>query len=531
MGSAGFRVSVSVFSVLFWCCATLADTPSDKIKCADQGFRPGMTAKAINGSPAGSPDWPWFAALEINDEGSGTTLAMCGGTVIAPFWVLTAAHCLEFIDKTSHRSDIGELGIDGRLQAVIGVDDLRQASPSNIYDVEAFYMHDAFEAAYEKWLDDRVAARSVRAREPRDPSQTMGNDIALIKLSRPWNGPLAPLPKFQEDDFGGGDVSVAGFGTVSVIEKGANQFIADVRKYTLPGGRTLEAGCAHLMQVKMPLVSTNQCLARYSGAYFVPKIGGEQICSGFEDFNQDSCSGDSGGPLVAVTGNGEREQAGIVSWGAANCAGEKRSYGVYTRVAKYIDWIEGKVGPLPGVAASPALADRRSFFREALGDLKIDLPGKGGGVKIAVDGGPRVRLGQQYKLHATSSVPGKLIILDIDASNKVLQIFPNGLMATMDLAVVKAGQEVVVPNADWGFSGFQAGEPIGKGMLIALVVPPDFPDTTYGQEVIEQKTKGFVHVQFATSYLMNLLEQVSQRASRSPGQSWAYETYDYEIVR
>ena len=62
------------------------------------------------------------------------------------------------------------------------------------------------------------------------------------------------------------------------------------------------------------------------------------ICAGDVYGEQDSCYGDSGGPL-AVYANGEWVLSGVVSWGY-ECANAQFP-GIYARVSRYIDWIEG----------------------------------------------------------------------------------------------------------------------------------------------------------------------------------------------
>jgi len=62
------------------------------------------------------------------------------------------------------------------------------------------------------------------------------------------------------------------------------------------------------------------------------------ICAGEE--GKDSCQGDSGGPLVWKHPSNTYIQIGVVSWGIG-CAA-KRYPGVYTRVNKYLPWIESR---------------------------------------------------------------------------------------------------------------------------------------------------------------------------------------------
>lgn len=69
-----------------------------------------------------------------------------------------------------------------------------------------------------------------------------------------------------------------------------------------------------------------------------------QFCAGYLNGGRDACDGDSGGAFVFHDGNTWR-QAGIVSW-AYGC-GARYNPGLYTRVSKYIGWIEYYTGPLP----------------------------------------------------------------------------------------------------------------------------------------------------------------------------------------
>jgi hypothetical protein len=282
------------------------------------------------------------------------------------------------------------------------------------------------------------------------------------------------------------------------------------------------------MQVRMPLVDRRKCLKRYREARFIPVIGEDQLCSGYEEKNQDSCSGDSGGPMVAWSKEGALLQAGVVSWGAVDCAGVRQSYGVYTRVASYRGWIEGLTGALQTKTAIEG-PKPEGFFQSALRDLDIDLPGAEGKVVIAIPGGARVKLGQIYRFEVRSNVAGRLILFDIDAAGKITQILPNKFTAP-DVRI-RPGDTIAAPTADWGFTGFRADEPVGKGTLVALVVPDDFAGTTYGGEAIEQRSKGFTPVQAPTNYLMNMLQQVGDRAANSDKQGFAYQTLEYEIVR
>jgi len=61
------------------------------------------------------------------------------------------------------------------------------------------------------------------------------------------------------------------------------------------------------------------------------------FCAGWLEGGKDACTGDSGGPLICAE-NDRPVLRGITSWGLG-CA-EANAPGVYTRVEKYLDWIE-----------------------------------------------------------------------------------------------------------------------------------------------------------------------------------------------
>ena len=228
-------------------------------------------------TPAKPGSHPWQVALVDSRESNAYNGQFCGGSLIAPQWVLTAAHCLE--GTSASEVDI-----------VIGRDTLSSNAGERI-PVAKIISH-----------EDYLSGKDENA------------DIALIKLSRPAKqGEVVALANNHATghlDDAGVDVTASGWG---LLQEMAN---------TSPD---------KLHEVSTEIVSPEQCKVAYGN-----DINNSVICAGEPEGGKDSCNGDSGGPLVTKE-SGKPVQVGVVSWGDG--CGLAGSYGVYTKVAAFQNWL------------------------------------------------------------------------------------------------------------------------------------------------------------------------------------------------
>jgi secreted trypsin-like serine protease len=248
---------------------------------------------------------------------------VCGGSIIGPDAVLTAAHCVAGAQA-------------GRLEVLAGRTNLLDGRGQRV----------------------RVASIAVH---PRFDAWGLRNDVAVLRLAEPVaSAPVRAVAPGEEAAWAPGmPASVLGWGALSERQRSQTAW--------------LQAGV-------VPIRADPDCQA-LQGPLFDPAT---QLCAGPPDFRVDACLGDSGGPLV-VSVAGAPVQVGIVSSGrgCGRSAGVYTRIGAPGIAA----WIAHAAGAGLAAASAPAARPVVRRVRAVGGgrvEVRGRAPGAAAGTRIVV---------------------------------------------------------------------------------------------------------------------------------------------------
>jgi trypsin len=261
---------------------------------------PNAQASIVGGHAASIEEFPSLAYIEAVE---GRSVFSCTGTVVAPRVVLTAAHCVESVEK-------GTITQPSRYALSTGIADPRQAKPDDIFHVVANHVFPGF-----------------------DPGIIHG-DAAILVLDRPTTAPPIPL---------------AGAGDAALYAGGAE---AQLTGWGLTRGNARQAP-PHLRATTTVVKPASFCRQKIS-PFYKPFLPTAQTCVLSSDHASGGCFGDSGGPAIGKRADGSAVQLGITSTGGPECSTKEPT--VLTRVDFISTWVSEWVAAIETGSPPPTIA-------------------------------------------------------------------------------------------------------------------------------------------------------------------------------
>jgi trypsin len=270
--------------------------------------------RIVGGESTTIEDWPWQVAVACEPDsspqclGDGFDRQFCGGSLVAPAIVITAAHCVYDDDE-----EVMAFEPASDFETFVGRTTL-SSSQGEVIDVQEIHY----------FVDDGMGGPLLQAQST-DPGTnpelfnpvTLEWDVAIMQLE----SEASQLP-----------IKIAGPDETDLWAPGRPAYIS--------GWGSVDDGSFpdDLRAAEIETISDTDCEEAYppppppppdpAGPFFSVAT---MHCAGFLEGGVDTCGGDSGGPLVVPIDGGGFRLVGDTSWGLG-CAFPEFP-GVYGRIA------------------------------------------------------------------------------------------------------------------------------------------------------------------------------------------------------
>ncbi|KAL3892091.1 hypothetical protein ACJMK2_004328 [Sinanodonta woodiana] len=280
----GYTVSVEpCYSVLLQCAS---------IECGTTIFDDNRLSKVLFGRDAVLGQLPWQIALYANGQ------FICGGSIIHPNWVLTAAHCTKYVESYS---------------VIVGAVEVDRYSSSS-YQGQLYNSSRTYNNPLYNYYNGHV------------------NDNSLLYLSQPiaFNNNVRSICIASRRTVE--EMLTAGYNTECYVSGWGN-----VHDYV-----NRETWQDSLQMVRVYLYNQEECNQIYYNVYQTYPQN-TTVCVDNQNLGSPACFGDSGGALMCRNKYGRFELLGTLSWGHASCF--KDGYpDIYQLTYPHADWIEWTTG-------------------------------------------------------------------------------------------------------------------------------------------------------------------------------------------
>lgn len=263
-------------------------------------------ASIVNGHSATVEELPSLAYIEAHEGKSGFS---CTGTVVAPRVILTAAHCIEDLER-------GGLTPAKGYAVATGTTTPSKALRQNVFRVIETHVYPGF-----------------------DPGGLQG-DAGVLILDRPTAAP---------------PIALAGSGDVALYEGGASVQLAGWGVTRANAKQAPESLRATTMFVQRPSVckqKTRNDRPNYSTVLQMCTLDVPAKKSG-------GCFGDSGGPAIGQRPDGTPVELGVISTGGAFCSTKLPN--VLTRVDVISTWVTEWIAATEAGGPRPFLDPKTPF--------------------------------------------------------------------------------------------------------------------------------------------------------------------------